>query len=282
MPTTITGNSATDPGTTPSVSGPAFGDAVASGPIDTFLQTIMNALSWLRVNSPQLGGANAFAGSNTFNAAVTIAGLLSLNSGNVQLTAAGLQSILKTGTGKLDIGTLSAQDLEFLVGNVVKWTLQQSSGNLVSAGGTVSGLPAPAVAGQAAVYPVNRPQLAAVGQQVSLSCGVFITTSTALVDVTNLSVALTTSGRPVMVMLQSDGAAVPGGYINGTAGVTLQIQRGATIVQNIQVSANISIPQCIAALDVVGAGTYTYKVQALNNAAGSLTVSKAVLVAYEI
>lgn len=56
---------------------------------------------------------------------------------------------------------------------------------------------------------VTRPKLAAVGQQISASCGNFSTSSTSLVNVTNLTNTITTSGRPVMIFLQGIAVAIP-------------------------------------------------------------------------
>lgn len=53
---------------------------------------------------------------------------------------------------------------------------------------------------------VTRAKLEALGQQVSSSCGAFSTSSATFVDVTNLSKAITTTGRPVMILLKSDGS----------------------------------------------------------------------------
>ena len=51
---------------------------------------------------------------------------------------------------------------------------------------------------------IDRPSLPAVGQQVSTSCANFTTTSATFVDVTNLTVTITTTGRPVVLLLQPD------------------------------------------------------------------------------
>ena len=117
---------------------------------------------------------------------------------------------------------------------------------------------------------ITRPDLPAVGQQVSASSGNYAgTTSTSPVDVTNLTVTITTTGRPVMLMLQSDGTAGPaqlGATVGAAAGAgCFQFSRASTSlgVSQIYAPANtpISIPG-MTALDVVVAGTYTYKFQA--------------------
>ncbi len=48
MSTLLTGTSTTDPTTAPTVTGPTAGDTVASGTLDAALQSILNAIGWLR------------------------------------------------------------------------------------------------------------------------------------------------------------------------------------------------------------------------------------------
>lgn len=134
---------------------------------------------------------------------------------------------------------------------------------------------------------VTRAKLESVGQQISSSCGNFSTASSSFVDVTNLSLTLTTSGRPVVVALQGE----PSGQASfgATAGAdygAIQILRGATVITVELVegtSLSIGIPVgSVRCLDVVTAGTYTYKVQVKQNDAGTVQVSNARLVAYEL
>lgn len=60
-----------------------------------------------------LGKANTWTAQNTFNLAVTIAGLLTLSGADVNLTKAAAQAILKTG-GKLSLGTSDANDVDLV------------------------------------------------------------------------------------------------------------------------------------------------------------------------
>ena len=57
---------------------------------------------------------------------------------------------------------------------------------------------------------LTRSSLPAVGQQVSSACGSFTTISATPVDVTNLTVTITTTGRPVLLMVE---AGTTGGSI---------------------------------------------------------------------
>jgi hypothetical protein len=140
---------------------------------------------------------------------------------------------------------------------------------------------------------VTRPKLAAVGQQASASSGSFATSAGAFVDVTNLTVTITTTGRPVYVALQS--AAGVGSSVIGATSVSgtgpyasFRILRDATTIawhdvkaDDSGTSGNIFVPASIVAIDAPGAGTYTYKVQAMN-VSDSAHVEYAKLVAYEL
>jgi hypothetical protein len=59
------------------------------------------------------------------------------------LAGSALQSILKGGTGGLDIGTSIASDLRVLLNNVAQWTFRASDGALVSAGGKIATIGTP-------------------------------------------------------------------------------------------------------------------------------------------
>jgi hypothetical protein len=144
---------------------------------------------------------------------------------------------------------------------------------------------------------VTNANLAAVGQQVSLSSGVASTGSTTPVNITNLSVTITTTGRPVMVGLIPDtsgnessiGANLGSG---ASADGLINYSRGATVIAQIQLLvgfagssqvSTIRVPPPGFILDVVGAGTYTYTIQAYVPSPGSTAlVTNCVLVAYEL
>ena len=147
---------------------------------------------------------------------------------------------------------------------------------------------------------VTRAKLAAIGEQISSSSGTFSTTSTTAVDVTNLSVSITTTGRAVWVGLIQDGGSTSSSIAVGAttysaAGCTIEIYRGATRVAHYSTTLQgssastfaISIPSSsIWTIDTPSAGTYTYKVtaQVINFLGGSpsVSVSRAKLIAYEI
>lgn len=139
---------------------------------------------------------------------------------------------------------------------------------------------------------VTRPKLGALGQQVSLSSGSFSTSSQTPTLVTNLSVTITTTGRPVFVGLIDDGT---GGNLAGTeSGSAIQgivrIRRGSTVIATCPLTAVgctiLAIPvSSVSQIDINGAaGTYTYTVQAFSSNAAPTTVfvQRAQLVAYEL
>lgn len=114
---------------------------------------------------------------------------------------------------------------------------------------------------------------AALGQQVSSSSGAFTTSSSSFVDVTNMQVTITTTGRPVLIAIVPDGAytgsnasTLKSSSSSTTASTFhLQVLRDATSVGVVQqlMSANVTVnsPSTPIFLDTVAAGTYTYKVQ---------------------
>lgn len=156
-----------------------------------------------------------------------------------------------------------------------------------------------AITGDLAVsgsYGLTAADLPAVGQQVSAEMGVFTTSSVTYVDATDganaLTVTITTAGRPVMLIVQPISSGVGGIIISTGAGGFgagyLQFMRG---VSDSVAQFSCTIPvinsqhdfPSMVALDVVGAGTYTYKVQArvanANVAVGAVNLK---LVAYEL
>jgi hypothetical protein len=142
---------------------------------------------------------------------------------------------------------------------------------------------------QLAAGAVTKVKMGALGQQVSSSSGVFSSSSTSYVDVTNLTVTITTFGRPVRLFLQYDGVGTAGACLVARdasfPNCTFKLLRGATTVALVNMnSAGTQFsnpPSAINHLDFVAAGTYTYKLQMINNSSGTNTVQNCVLVAYE-
>lgn len=125
--------------------------------------------------------------------------------------------------------------------------------------------------------------VAAGGVAISASCGNFSTTSTTSVDVTNLSVTITTTGRPIMVHFSGSGSSTsdllsPVGDV-----IFVNILQGATVIAAFFADGtecrNPSLFPFV--VDPQVAGTYTYKVQA-HVGSGTGQVNNYKLVAYEL
>lgn len=147
---------------------------------------------------------------------------------------------------------------------------------------------------------VTRAKLGALDVQVS-GFQTDAETSSTLTDLAGLTVTLTTTGRPVMLMLKGNSssdsfvkAKAPNGAL---ADCTLAFLRDSTVLAQYRFGANIvdsdsniEIEQvafpCSAFwyLDVPAAGTYTYKLQGKNDSgSGSSEIEVAAeLVAYEL
>jgi hypothetical protein len=124
---------------------------------------------------------------------------------------------------------------------------------------------------------ITKASLASLGQQLSSSSGAFSTSSAgSYVDVTNLSVTITTGGRPIQLALISDGSGNQAYLASGI----LQFVRGSTgIADTFVASANIPV-SAFSHVDVPSAGTYTYKVQLRGQSTGYCYYAK--LLAFEL
>lgn len=114
---------------------------------------------------------------------------------------------------------------------------------------------------------VTAAKRAALTQNESSSSGNFITTSTSFVDVTNLSSSITTSGRPVMIMLRSDGSGNASGFKGkSNDGGEIRILRGATevyrgFIGGIGTAWQGTATPLFHIETSLAAGSYTYTVQ---------------------
>lgn len=151
---------------------------------------------------------------------------------------------------------------------------------------------------------ITKPKLAALGQQVSSSSGSFTTNSTSFVNVTNLSVTLTTTGRPVWIGLQGNGSTSPtpsiflqrNGTSNGMAGDVAFVRDGSGFANSrmqIQYPSNANLntyylpPSSFWVMDTgASAGSHTYTIQVrcviLTNVIDAMGVTETQLVAYEL
>lgn len=145
---------------------------------------------------------------------------------------------------------------------------------------------------------ITKPKLAALGQQLSGSCGTFTGSGINIAAVTNLSVTITTTGRPVMIQVIPEQYALGANSfirVESTTAITemtVSVLRGATTIANIGLGAvyadagtnDITYPpSAVTYVDTPSAGTYTYSVyyeQTLP--ASSTTWSNCKLLVYEL
>jgi hypothetical protein len=127
------------------------------------------------------------------------------------------------------------------------------------------------------------------GQQISSSSGAYSTSSGSYVDVTNLTVTITTTGRPVMLALIGDGSGLGstvGNIANASSSGIIRLLRGATVMYDYLYghSAYFNMPPgAFKHFDPVAAGTYTYKIQAkVDSGAVAVYVQYCKLFAWEI
>jgi hypothetical protein len=144
---------------------------------------------------------------------------------------------------------------------------------------TVKILDANVTTAKLAANAVTRAKIESVGQQVSSSSGSFSTSSAAYADVTNLSVSITTSGRPVFLLIVSDGTSSVSQIAGSSIG--LRFMRGATDIGSWEYGTSAAFGN-FSALDIPAAGTYTYKVQVKNGGGGSTVAQYLKLVAFEL
>lgn len=132
------------------------------------------------------------------------------------------------------------------------------------------------------------------GIAISSSSGNYTTTSSSFVDITNLSVTITTSGRPVRLALlgvpgQLCSVAVADGS-SGQAFGAVKFVRDSTDLDSLNIAEQSDgafsdfafPPGFIQSLDAVAAGTYTYKLQGRRSGSSTLRVTQCRLIAYEL
>lgn len=161
-----------------------------------------------------------------------------------------------------------------------------TSGNM-PAWGPVNLSSSNAITGQLA-----RTNLPNVGAVKSADLGTYNTTSAAFTNVSDgvntLTITMTTTGRPVMLMIQGVSTGTSGFVSLGSATSRWQFLRdGATVVSRFAFSpASVgSLPSAIFnAIDTtVTAGSHTWVVQGVRDSgAGVVTMANSVLVGYEL
>jgi hypothetical protein len=165
-----------------------------------------------------------------------------------------------------DNTTLTEAQLDDIKNSIETWanTTKLDSTNIQSGGISADNIASSAVTtAKINANAVTRAKLEAVGQQVSSSSGTDSITASSYTDVTNLSVSITTTGRPVVAQLIGSGSATAFVGLVGTEGA-VQLLRGATTVDEQSIAVNSSgryPPGSFQFFDTPGAGTYTYKIQ---------------------
>lgn len=143
---------------------------------------------------------------------------------------------------------------------------------------------------------IPKTWMVSLGQQVSASSGPFTTSSTSYVNVTNLSVTITTTGRPVWVGLMNDGTQGSVSIDHNADGIapTLSLRklRDATTIseQTLYLGSTNTLARrydlpasSFWHVDTPSAGTYVYKIQVkTDSAAHTAGVSHAKLIAFEL
>ncbi len=110
----------------------ADGDTVNAAISTAAPKTLADFVAWLQAH------AAIFDDANTFSAAQVFAALVSLNANNLALTKSGDQSVLKSGSGKLQLGSSIAADVELLVGGNARAVLSASTGVGLTGTGAVN------------------------------------------------------------------------------------------------------------------------------------------------
>jgi hypothetical protein len=148
--------------------------------------------------------------------------------------------------------------------------------------------------GKIAANAVTRAKLESVGQQLSSTSGSDSISGTgAFEDITNLSVSLTTTGRPVFLALIADGTTNPASIqlrnAGGPVSAYVSFFRGATEIGRIFIriheaaAQGIYYPVTPVHIDAPAAGTYTYKARAQNDGdPDNLVINNYKLVGYEL
>jgi hypothetical protein len=164
-----------------------------------------------------------------------------------------------------------------------------SSGPAVSEGISTSNLAAGAV---------TRAKMAAVGQQASSVVTAFTTASATFVDVTGLTVNITTAGRPIVVMFISPATGAPVAYDsawfvsgspNASMGLRVVVSGSATAyLNNIMLGSSGSggtfrfSPAALNTIYVAPAGTFTLQAQVYLSAGTAAQCAYVQMVAYEL
>lgn len=130
---------------------------------------------------------------------------------------------------------------------------------------------------------ITKAKLDALGLQDSSTIGVVsISTPTSWTDITGLTVTITTTGRPVCVILMPVGTEADLPYISVSADSQYGIYRDSTVVSiGRYPSLGAVLDGNLTVVDDVAAGTYTYKARC-KAPSGNFVIARYKLLAYEL
>jgi hypothetical protein len=132
---------------------------------------------------------------------------------------------------------------------------------------------------------VTQAKRAALGQQVSSSSGANVDLSpVTYTDMTNLSVTISTTGRPVFLKLISDGSLSV--FNTGGANISIAFVRDGTIIGEyfFGSASDIKLPPCMLShIDTdASSGSHVYKIQVKKNSGTPIGADNIKLVAFEL
>lgn len=190
------------------------------------------------------------------------------------------------------------QRLRFVIKRLVGAQWYTDPGRSLAAGGL--GIQTADIADGAVTYP----KLAPLNKQVSSVEVLFEVNAPTYTDITNLTVTITTTGRPVMLMLQpADAVVYDFGLIyhtlvgsqtdyyaeigitrNGDPLTRLGTALDSQFISGFKPINNFSTPpSAFSTVDLVAAGTYTYQIQAYTSSSDAIIGFQHIqLVAYEL
>lgn len=133
---------------------------------------------------------------------------------------------------------------------------------------------------------ITPAKLSALNYQKSASCIVFQTTSTSLIDVTNLAVTITTNGRPIMAMLVPDETIPlpPSGSLIFNDGFCYISLYEAGNGKGVHTGNGYAATGGYVWYDTPAAGTYTYRVVASRDSVTGtqISIENVKLLVYEL
>lgn len=261
-------------------------------------------------------GVIRLANTDTFgfrNAANSANLLFSINPANDHLLFDGFDISASSSSGNV-VGPVSSVDNTVPRFNGITGQIIQGSSVVVDDSDNVSGVEDLTINGELTLGTIEAASantiadtrtrstgtsVGAGGVAISNSSGLYSRSTASYQDVTNLSVTITTTGRPVKLFLIPDGSANnscvgPTHVTNDFVNTSLKFVRDSTDIgiayfelaadgTTVNTVAALAAPSSICTVDAVVAGTYTYKIQARGNGANSsMIVYYCKLVAYEL